>query len=79
MDYVSGEIYFVRERTDNGFSPFVKIGLVHGIRDSLTRLKEHQTGNPRRLFIDEKQVVRTEAVDRVEAQMHKIFSPKRVS
>lgn len=79
MNYVSGEIYFVRERTDNSFSPFVKIGLVHGVRDSLERLKEHQTGNPRALFIDDEQVVRTQAVDRVEAQMHKIFAPKRVS
>jgi hypothetical protein len=79
MDYKSGEIYFVRESTENGFSSFVKIGLVHGVRDSLTRLKEHQTGNPRKLYINEEQVVKTEAVDLVEAQMHKIFSPKRVS
>ncbi len=79
MSYASGEIYFVRERTDNSFSPYVKIGLVHGIRDSLERLKEHQTGNPRPLFIEEQQVVKTQAVDRVEAQMHKIFAPKRVS
>lgn len=79
MAFKSGEIYFVRERTDNSFGPYVKIGLVHGVRNSLTRLKEHQTGNPRSLYIDEKQVVKTEAVDRVEAQMHKIFAPKRVS
>jgi hypothetical protein len=79
MGYVSGEIYFVRERTKEDFSPFVKIGLVHGIRDSLERLKEHQTGNPRPLFIDEAQVVKTEAVDLVEAQMHKFFAPRRVS
>ena len=79
MDYKSGEIYFVRERTEDSFSSFVKIGLVHGVRDSLTRLKEHQTGNPRKLYIDEQQVVKTEAVDLVEAQMHKVFSPKRVS
>ena len=78
MKYVSGEIYFVRERTNGNFSPFVKIGLVHGVRDSLERLKEHQTGNPRPLFIDETQVVKTEAVDLVEAQMHKYFAPRRV-
>ena len=79
MELKSGEIYFVRERTGDSFGPFVKIGLVHGYRDSLTRLKEHQTGNPRSLFIDENLLVKTGAVDRVEAQLHKIFAPKRVS
>jgi hypothetical protein len=79
MELKSGEIYFVREREEEKFGPFVKIGLVHGVRDSFTRLKEHQTGNPRLLFIDDHQVVKTEAVDRVEAQLHRIFAPNRVS
>lgn len=79
MGYKSGEIYFVRERTGQAYSPHVKIGLVHAPRVSLDRLPEHQTGNPRILHIDKNQVVKTDAVDRVEAQLHKIFAPKRVS
>jgi hypothetical protein len=79
MGYKSGEIYFVREKADHGYSPHVKIGLVHAPRVSLDRLPEHQTGNPRILHIDKNQVVKTDAVDRVEAQLHKIFAPKRVS
>jgi hypothetical protein len=79
MGYKSGEIYFVREQDGQGYSPHVKIGLVHDPRDSFDRLSEHQTGNPRILRIDRGQIVKTEAVDRVEAQLHKIFAPKRVS
>jgi tRNA nucleotidyltransferase/poly(A) polymerase len=79
MGYKSGEIYFVREKVGQGYSPHVKIGLVHAPRISLDRLPEHQTGNPRILHIDRSQVVKTDAVDRVEAQLHKIFAPKRVS
>lgn len=79
MGYKSGEIYFVREQEGKGFSPHVKIGLVHSPRDSFDRLSEHQTGNPRILQIDRGQIVKTDAVDRVEAQLHKIFAPKRIS
>lgn len=81
MSYQPGEIYFVRETTDSGFGPFVKIGLVSQKenRSSFDRLKEHQTGNPRVLRIDENQIVKTEAVSMVEAQLHKIFAPQRVA
>lgn len=79
MGYKSGEIYFVREQEGQGYSPHVKIGLVHEPRDSFDRLSEHQTGNPRILRIDQGQIVKTDAVDRVEAQLHKIFAPKRIS
>lgn len=79
MGYKSGEIYFVREQDGQGYSPHVKIGLVHEPRDSFDRLSEHQTGNPRVLQIDRGQIVKTDAVDRVEAQLHKIFAPNRVS
>jgi hypothetical protein len=79
MSYKSGEIYFVREtvlNTDSP-SPFVKIGLVADKRSSDERLKEHQTGNPRRLFNQE--VIITDSVHRVEAQMHRLYAPFRVS
>jgi len=77
----SGEIYFVRETVlgSNDVSSFVKIGLVadRDGRDSADRLLEHQTGNPRRLFNQE--VIKTPAVHRVEALMHRLYAPIRVS
>jgi len=82
MSYQKGEIYFVRELERTGaVSPFVKIGLVHyrDKRNSHNRLSEHQTGNPRQLKLVPEQIVQTEAVDMVEAQLHRIFARKRVS
>lgn len=78
MGYKSGEIYFVRE-TDLGstdYTSFVKIGLVAGDRSSEDRLTEHQTGNPRRL--NNQTVIATNAVHRVEAQLHRLYAPYRV-
>jgi hypothetical protein len=79
MSYKSGEIYFVRETIlgTSDVSAFVKIGLVAEGRSSESRLKEHQTGNPRRLFNQE--VVLTDSVHRVEAVMHRLFAPYRIS
>lgn len=79
MAYKPGEIYFVRESIlgSEGVSSFVKIGLVASPRTSEDRLKEHQTGNPRQLRNQE--VVATGAVHRVEAMMHRIYAPHRVS
>lgn len=79
MGYKTGEIYFVRETDLNTgeLSRYVKIGLVSGERSSADRLSEHQTGNPRRLQNDT--VVKTNAVHRVEAQLHRIYAPYRIS
>lgn len=79
MTYKSGEIYFVRETIlgTEDISPFVKIGLVAAPRTSDERLKDHQTGNPRRLYNQD--VVETGAVFRVEALMHRLFAPNRIS
>lgn len=76
-----GTIYFVRESegADNKYSNLVKIGLVEGGRSPFERLKEHQTGNPRRLKFDESQFVETEAVKYVESQLHREYADKRVS
>ena len=81
--YNSGEIYFIRE-TDyltGKKTPFVKIGLVRysDNRDSWGRLYEHQTGNPRKLSLDPKHVLSTQAVDLVEARLHKEFAQFRIS
>jgi hypothetical protein len=79
MAYKPGEIYFVREwfRGESKPSPFIKIGLVALDRTSDERLKQHQTGNPRRLYNEH--VVKTDAVHRVEAVLHKLFAVDRVS
>lgn len=74
-----GTIYFVREtdRDTGKYSDLVKIGLVESPRTARQRLSEHQTGNPRKLDLDN-QSVDTEAVGYVEAQLHKAFASKRV-
>ena len=74
-----GTIYFVREtdRDTGKYSDLVKIGLVESPRTARQRLSEHQTGNPRKLDLDN-QSVETEAVGYVEAQLHKAFASKRV-
>jgi hypothetical protein len=81
--FQAGEIYFIREAEygSEKLSPFVKVGLVRykDKRDSFGRLSEHQTGNPRKLQLDPKHVVKTEAVDMVEAQLHRRFSKQRIS
>jgi hypothetical protein len=81
--YNSGEIYFIREidyLTGKNTS-FVKIGLVRysDRRDSWGRLYEHQTGNPRKLQLDRKHVLSTQAVDLVEARLHREFAKCRIS
>lgn len=81
MKLVPGTIYFVREIDSKvpGFSDLVKIGLVEGDRSPFERLREHQTGNPRKLLFDESQFVRTDAVAFVESQLHSKFAKQRVS
>ena len=73
-----GEIYFIRERSITGseFTPFVKIGLVNfdEVRNSLKRLGEHQTGNPRQLVLPPENIVKTINVNKVEASLHKRFA-----
>lgn len=78
----SGEIYFIGEydvKTDTR-SEYFKIGIVrHGGKDnrnSLDRLLEHQTGNPRRLEIVH--VIEADAVEGIETSLHHMFSPHRV-
>ena len=83
MNIESGEIYFVREVDPHTkkFTNFVKIGLVHASeeRDSLTRLKDHQTGNPRSLELPDGNYFKVPAVSAVEAMMHKFYAQLRIS
>jgi hypothetical protein len=79
--FIPGEIYLVREFdfTTKKESRYAKIGLVKSPRVSNERLKEHQTGNPNILRMDNSDIVRTEAVNWVEAMLHRIFAKHRVS
>ena len=82
MNLKSGSVYFIAEREtlipNTTRTPFVKIGLVKDgdNREVLSRLSEHQTGNPRELFILAE--VSTYAVTEVENIMHNLLAPKRV-
>ena len=81
MKIQAGTIYFVREKREgtDDFSHLVKIGLVSGDRSPYVRLREHQTGNPRKLVFDPSQFVQTQAVEYVESQLHGRYAAKRVS
>lgn len=83
MDLSAGELYFVREIDPDTkkYTKFVKIGLVNEKegRGSLNRLSEHQTGNPRILFLPAENYFASPAINRVEAMMHKVFASNRVS
>jgi len=83
MKLTPGEIYFVRERDvkSGEVTPYVKIGIVRegakGPRTSEERLLEHQTGNPRELFLHE--VIATPAVEEIETRLHRAFAEHGVS
>ena len=76
----AGEIYFIGEKDlrSKEVTPYYKVGIVrenpdNADRDSTQRLLEHQTGNPRELYIES--VVKTDLVELVETLLHKTFAP----
>jgi hypothetical protein len=76
----AGEIYFIGEKDlrTKEVTPYFKVGIVrenpeNADRDSTQRLLEHQTGNPRELYIE--RVVKTDLVELVETLLHKSFAP----
>ena len=76
----AGEIYFIGEKDlrTKEVTPYFKVGIVrenpeNADRDSTQRLLEHQTGNPRELYIES--VVKTDLVELVETLLHKTFAP----
>ena len=74
-----GEIYFIRERDyiTGAVSPYVKIGLTRDDRMSAARQGDHQTGNPRELFLHHAEKV--DMVQTVEKTLHWQFAAKRVT
>jgi hypothetical protein len=82
LKLTAGEIYFIGEKDlKSGIdTSYFKIGIVRdgakGPRTSDERLLEHQTGNPRKLFL--RNVVKTPAVEEIETRVHRIFAPLRV-
>lgn len=74
-----GEIYFIRERDyiTGEVSPYVKIGLTRDDRLSTARQGDHQTGNPRELFLHHAEKV--DMVQTVEKTLHWQFASKRVT
>ena len=80
MSQAAGEIYFIGEKDlrTKELTQYFKVGIVrenpeNADRDSTQRLLEHQTGNPRELYIES--VVKTELVELVETLLHKKFAP----
>ena len=79
--FAAGELYFIGELdpvtgADTGFC---KIGIVREAegRFSGKRLKEHQTGNPRRLVLHE--TISSEIVETVETTLHGLHATRRFS
>ena len=82
LDQNIGFIYFMTERDLFGYpcGPYVKIGLVKGNddgRSSFDRRKEHQTGNPREIVIEEE--IKTKAqVSTLESLIHQRLAKYRI-
>jgi len=75
MDLVSGELYFIGEYDPQikSNTSYYKIGIVKkDDRTSDLRLKEHQTGNPRRLWVHT--VIDSPAVEALETLLHGLYS-----
>ena len=82
MKIKGGELYFIREndvRTGE-LTPYVKIGIVRDKagddRDSNDRALEHQTGNPRKLFVES--IIKTPSVTEIENIIHNLYAEERI-
>ena len=80
MNLTPGKLYFINEHDvqTGQRSNYYKIGIVRDAdgRDSKNRLLEHQTGNPRKLWIVEE--LEMPAVEAVETNLHYLFARNRV-
>jgi hypothetical protein len=80
MSLAAGEIYFIGEKDlrTKKLTNYFKVGIVRENhinldRDSTKRMLEHQTGNPRELYIES--IQKTDLVEMVETLLHKQFAP----
>ena len=82
MKLTPGELYFIRENEVRGgeLTPYVKIGIVRekagDERTSEDRAMEHQTGNPRKLFVES--IIKTPAVSEIENILHNLNADDRI-
>ena len=80
MKFTPGELYVIGEidlRT-NQKTNYYKVGIVREKKErtSAERLKDHQTGNPRKLFVHD--FIKCQVVEEVETVFHKLMAPKGV-
>ena len=80
MKFTAGELYVIGEidlRT-NQKTNYYKVGIVREKKErtSAERLKDHQTGNPRKLFVHD--FIKCQVVEEVETVFHKLMAPKGV-
>lgn len=81
-----GQLYFIGEFETDGKtkSPFTKIGLVYDDRAISERLRDHQTGNPREVFLErDKEIgelaVPCLAISELESTMHAVWAGNRLA
>jgi len=80
MKFTAGELYVIGEidlRT-NQKTNYYKVGIVREKKErtSAERLKDHQTGNPRELFVHD--FIKCRVVEEVETVFHKLMASKGV-
>ena len=73
-----GKLYFLGEKDllTGEHTKYVKIGLVYGEKDISSRIKEHQTGNPKEIF--DYHTIEMMGVSKIENLMHKLFAQNRL-
>ena len=82
MKIKGGELYFIRENDvqTGELTPYVKIGIVRDKagdeRTSEDRALEHQTGNPRKLFVES--IIKTPSVTEIENIIHNLYAEERI-
>jgi hypothetical protein len=81
-----GQLYFIGEFETDGTtkSPFTKIGLVYDDRAISERLRDHQTGNPREVFLERNKelgelAVPCMAISELESTMHAVWASNRLA
>ena len=80
MKFTAGELYVIGEidlRTKQKTN-YYKVGIVREKKErtSAERLKDHQTGNPRELFVHD--FIKCQVVEEVETVFHRLMAPKGV-